>query len=415
MLYYILRPIARLFLKIYYKKIHIIGMEHIPKDRPLLIASNHPNGFLEPCVMACFFPISLHFLTRGDLFNNPVLKVILDSTHQIPIFRFRDGFNALRKNKENLDIANDKLNRGAAILIFIEGSTEFVRKLRKFQKGLGRMAKSLLEENEDSNLGMLPIAINFSDPNKFRSSVIVKVFPVKEPNEYEILGENKEVNKEISRLTNDMYATIKEGVLHLDNSDNEKVFNTWYPRFMYASYPDTHPIMNKDEEILSRGKKLAELLDNDEPNNLSAFLKKESVLNKLTDQHYFWNEDQKKGNIFLQVVLFPFLILATIVNIIPISLSKYITNKTVKKKVFYSSVLIAAVLTMYSVYILLLFILGLVVSKYFLIIIVLIPISIYLSILYFENKDRRDYKNAWKDFTEEEQKNLSAIKAYLGE
>lgn len=414
MLYYILRPIARLFLKIYYKKIHIIGMEHIPTDRPLLIASNHPNGFLEPCIMACFFPISLHFLTRGDLFNNPVLKVILDSTHQIPIFRFRDGFNALRKNKENLNIANDKLNNGAAIMIFLEGSTEYVRKLRKFQKGLGRMAKSLLDEKEDSTVGLLPVAINFSDPNIFRSSVVVKVFPVKEPKDYAILGENKEVNKEISRLTTDLYETIKDGVIHLENSDNEKVFNTWYPRFMYDAYPETHPIMNHKEEILKRGKKLAELMDTKKPTELFSFLQDKDVIEKLNDHHYFWDAEKMQGSRFLQVLLFPFLIIATIVNVIPISLAKYITNTTVKKKVFYSSVLIAAILSMYAAYTLILILLGCFVNKLFFVIIAVIPFSIYLSIQYFENREKLEYSNAWNDFTKEEQQKITAVKKYLG-
>ena len=95
MFYQFLKILVGFTLRIFYRKIYMTGTEHVKKGKAQLVASNHPNGFLEPLIMACYFPKDLHFLVRGDVFDNPFLKPILTSTHQIPIFRFRDGFSKL--------------------------------------------------------------------------------------------------------------------------------------------------------------------------------------------------------------------------------------------------------------------------------------------------------------------------------
>jgi len=60
---------ANIAIRVFYGKIEVSGLENVPKDGPLLIASNHPNGFLEPIIMACLFPRDLHFMVRGDGFR----------------------------------------------------------------------------------------------------------------------------------------------------------------------------------------------------------------------------------------------------------------------------------------------------------------------------------------------------------
>jgi 1-acyl-sn-glycerol-3-phosphate acyltransferase len=48
MVYRIIYYFANIILRVYYRKIHVYGLDTIPKDKPLLIVSNHPSGFLEP-------------------------------------------------------------------------------------------------------------------------------------------------------------------------------------------------------------------------------------------------------------------------------------------------------------------------------------------------------------------------------
>jgi 1-acyl-sn-glycerol-3-phosphate acyltransferase len=151
MLYSFLRILVGFTLRIFFRKIYIIGTVHVRADKPQLIASNHPSGFLEPLIMACFFPKPLHFLVRGDVFDNPFLRPLLRGTNQIPVFRFRDGFSRLRENSQSIDESLDVLKNNQNLLIFAEGNTQSIKKLRPLQKGISRIAFQSMETIQHQN------------------------------------------------------------------------------------------------------------------------------------------------------------------------------------------------------------------------------------------------------------------------
>ncbi|MBL0190325.1 MAG: 1-acyl-sn-glycerol-3-phosphate acyltransferase [Saprospiraceae bacterium] len=97
MLYLIIRPLARVFLFVFFRKIYLVGKENIPQTGPVILASNHPNAFTEACIYAVIQPRPVHFLTRADVFKNPLANKILRSLNMLPIYRFRDGYSSLQK------------------------------------------------------------------------------------------------------------------------------------------------------------------------------------------------------------------------------------------------------------------------------------------------------------------------------
>ncbi|HKK79894.1 MAG TPA: 1-acyl-sn-glycerol-3-phosphate acyltransferase, partial [Phaeodactylibacter sp.] len=99
MLYYFVRPIAKLGLWVLYRHIHLSHTENIPRDKPVILAANHPTAFIEPCVLACFLRRPLYFLVRGNLFKKPLYDFLLRSLHMLPIFRLKDGgYGKLKHN-----------------------------------------------------------------------------------------------------------------------------------------------------------------------------------------------------------------------------------------------------------------------------------------------------------------------------
>ncbi|MBK8505414.1 MAG: 1-acyl-sn-glycerol-3-phosphate acyltransferase [Saprospiraceae bacterium] len=122
MLYNILRPIAATLFKIYFRKIYLIDGEKLPLTGPVLLSSNHPMAFAEACLLACFLQRPLYFLVRGDVFKKG-WHWFFRGTNQIPIYRFKDGFSNMRRNKESFTRAHDALSEGKTILIFSEGNT----------------------------------------------------------------------------------------------------------------------------------------------------------------------------------------------------------------------------------------------------------------------------------------------------
>ena len=61
MVYRIIYYFANLIIRVYYCKIHVYGLDTIPKDKPLLIVSNHPSGFWNPSSWPVPFPSTYIF------------------------------------------------------------------------------------------------------------------------------------------------------------------------------------------------------------------------------------------------------------------------------------------------------------------------------------------------------------------
>src|SRR5690606_6953418 len=101
MLYYLFRPLTRWAFLAFFRRIYLSGRQNIPTKGPLIFAVNHPTAFIEPCLLASFGPRVLSFMTRGDVFTTPWVQWLLQQVHLIPIYRFHDGFSALRQNEKS--------------------------------------------------------------------------------------------------------------------------------------------------------------------------------------------------------------------------------------------------------------------------------------------------------------------------
>jgi len=174
MIYKILKIWANLSFRIYFRRIFLSGVENIPKDAAVLFIVNHPNSFLEACLVASFQHRELHFLVRGDMFEKKWLKPILKWSNQIPIFRFKDGFSKLKKNKSTFDESFKVLQQNKALLIFPEASTQMVRFLRPLQKGAARLAIGAIEEYQVKELYVVPTGVFYTSANKVRSEVLLR-------------------------------------------------------------------------------------------------------------------------------------------------------------------------------------------------------------------------------------------------
>jgi 1-acyl-sn-glycerol-3-phosphate acyltransferase len=164
-----------LTLKIFYRKIYINGACKLKDGQAYILASNHPAGFVEPLIMACYFPRDLYFLTRGDLFANKIYNYVFTATHQIPIFRFVDGFSSLRNNQQSVGKAIQTLKEKKALLVFAEGNTSYCFNARPLQKGFARIGFQALTEDPSLDIKVMPIGISFNNVDKMGSDVILNV------------------------------------------------------------------------------------------------------------------------------------------------------------------------------------------------------------------------------------------------
>lgn len=260
MIYKFLRVLVGFALRMFFRKIYITGTENINPGKAQLIASNHPSGFMEPLLMACFFPKPLNFLVRGDVFDNKLLAPLLRATNQIPIFRFKDGFSRLRENSQTIDESLEVLAQRKSLLIFAEGNTESIKKLRPLQRGISRIAFQALEKYPDLDLEIVPVGINFTHPQHFDETVMIRVGTPLNARDYLEVYHNDKTHGH-QQLLDDLYSAMKKNVVHLEDQDRRDIFEkladlerNGHP----SGYPPVHVASSAS---LQREKELAEITD----------------------------------------------------------------------------------------------------------------------------------------------------------
>lgn len=221
MLYRILRIITRLGLLGYYRKIYMHKDIDIPKDRPVILAANHPNAFTEPLLMACFSGRELHFITRSDVFH-PMLMWFFKGTHQIPIFRFVDkgGYKNLKNNKDTFSRCYDVLSKNGAILIFSEGSTRLGKTVRPLQKGTAKMAFGLVDSNPDLDPVIVPVGFTYSKPNHWNGDVMINIGEAIEIKKY--INKDLHVNENIKAINASIKRQLDVLAINIVEDDNEE-------------------------------------------------------------------------------------------------------------------------------------------------------------------------------------------------
>ncbi|MDJ1483272.1 lysophospholipid acyltransferase family protein [Cytophagaceae bacterium YF14B1] len=174
-MYFLLKLIARLALRVFFRKIHVQGLTEIPVNGPLLVAANHPNTFMDPILIAVYLKQDIYFLANGSIFKNPVVAWFLKKLHMIPIYRKKDvGAGEKVNNSATFSKCFEFLRKKGTLLIFPEGTSEHERRLRPLKTGTARIALGA-EASANFELGVkiLPVGLTYTDPKHFQSEVFV--------------------------------------------------------------------------------------------------------------------------------------------------------------------------------------------------------------------------------------------------
>jgi 1-acyl-sn-glycerol-3-phosphate acyltransferase len=176
MLYRVFKWLFYLTVKGYFRSIHIKGKANIPATGPVIFVANHNSAFMDPILLAVHINRPIYFLARGESFTSKLVSAIFSWLHMIPIYKPDVSPDEVYKNKAIFQKCFDHLGQGKTIMIFPEGISETVRKLRPIKTGTARIALGAEDQyNFGLGLRIVPIGINYSDPHYFRSDVFVAV------------------------------------------------------------------------------------------------------------------------------------------------------------------------------------------------------------------------------------------------
>ncbi len=223
MLYNILKIPAKFALYFYCRKIQINNPEALKIKGPLILASNHPNSFLDAIILATHFNQPIYSLARGDAFANHFFSVLLRSLNILPVYRQSEGIENLGHNYTTFNECLSIFKKSGAVLIFSEGRCINEWHLRPLKKGTARLAINAWRN--DIPLTVLPVGINYSAFRLFGKNVIINFGKMITSADVDLkLNEGRAVI-DFNLKLNDQ---LKKLVLEIDENDRQKLRKALY-------------------------------------------------------------------------------------------------------------------------------------------------------------------------------------------
>ena len=321
--------------RIFFRRIDVVGLEKLPKGKPVILIANHPASFLDAMVLAVFLRRSLHFYVRGDIFSHPIALRILTILHMIPIYSKEHGDGILEKNKRTFDRGRKLLSKGKMLLVFPEGFSRLSKELAPLKKGAARVAlQTAFGDDQQTDLHIQAIAINYSWHGR-GANLFIRV------------GENMQIQhhkekylinpaQSINALTNEMQELFHRNVIHIEDGSRtelaEELIRMHYRLPTFKSYRFFEDARSICEKVTG----LEEQLYHE---HLGLMDKYQKILVRWrTNDRRIASSHPSLKNLILLFLILPFFFLGFIIWFIPGTVAKWITDKTVTRIDFYTSV-----------------------------------------------------------------------------
>ena len=171
--YRIVRALARFLLWLFYRRIEVVGREHIPERGGVIIAANHHNSLVDAMLIIATVPRAVTVLAKAPLFRHPLIGPPLRLMGAVPVHRRAEAGDDPRRNDEMFASAIAALRAGRVILIFPEGTTQPQPILMPLRTGAARLALGAERAmGGASRVTLLPVGLVFHDPGTFRSASV---------------------------------------------------------------------------------------------------------------------------------------------------------------------------------------------------------------------------------------------------
>ncbi len=164
---------VRLALRIYFQRIEVTGLEHVPRDTPVIFVLNHPNALVDPVFLLCLAPRRVSFLAKEPLFRMPVIGYLVKALDSLPVYRRQDEGQDVTRNEETFIAARKLLAKGGTIAICPEGVSHDEPGLRPIKTGAARIALAAVSTIEVKDLKIVPAGLYYTSKTSFRSSALL--------------------------------------------------------------------------------------------------------------------------------------------------------------------------------------------------------------------------------------------------
>lgn len=181
MLYALLRSLAGVALRWFYRRIDVEGLERLPENGPLLLVVNHPNALVDALLIGWSIPRRVTLTAKATLFQNDLLARFLAWIGVVPLVRASDVRGPTgpgadpQRNARAFGALRAVLRRGGAVVIFPEGISHDNPSLAPIRTGAARIALEARDEGQVPNLRIVPVGLTFERKDAPRSRVVVQL------------------------------------------------------------------------------------------------------------------------------------------------------------------------------------------------------------------------------------------------
>ncbi len=346
-LYPYIEILAHLMLRGFFRKIHVGNRKGVPGDQPVLLAANHPTAFVDPCVLGPMLDPPLYNMTRGDIFKKPLFRKLMESLNMFPVFRLRDGYNGRHRNDGVFEFCEQQLALLRAVTIYVEGEHHLEKRVRPVKKGIVYIAFDTFEKHRLDALQIIPAGCNYVWGDRPRDEVMLQIGrPIFVRDYWERYLDDPQAATEALRAA--VESGLKEVCFHLEDSA-DSLFLEQLLTISRSQFPQPAiPIVVFNERRFVREKNICDGVNLMAPAVKSALARRCAAYFErlahagLTDLGLAL---PKQGSWF-RLLLFaagflPYLI-GRISSLPLIAFAKWVTEKTVKKREFFSSVWMGA-------------------------------------------------------------------------
>lgn len=173
--------VARLLVRVFFRRIDVEGAERMPADRPVVLVANHVNGLVDGLVLMAVLPRYPRFLGKATLYRILPLAPFLRLAGVVPVHRAKDAEGAsgraVTRNDAAFRTSRELLAAGGLVALFPEGISHDEARLQPLRTGAARIALGAAFDDGVAGVTTQAAGLIYADKDRFRSHALVRIGP----------------------------------------------------------------------------------------------------------------------------------------------------------------------------------------------------------------------------------------------
>ena len=200
MFHRVIISLIRIIANTFFRRIDVVGIEHVPREGPVIFAGNHPNALMDGFLLiAKCGRWPLHFMANAKLWDYGLLGPMLNAVGAVPVYRREEHVGDV-DNQKAFEKLYEVIESGNCMGIFPEGVSHVESQLIKLKTGAARIALSVTARGK-AGVMIVPCGLNYIHRHRFRSQVLIEFGEPIVINDQWVQDYNQDEQETVRKLT----------------------------------------------------------------------------------------------------------------------------------------------------------------------------------------------------------------------